>query len=364
MLVNKVSDIIKEYKNIQRSKRIRNNIGRVLKGSYIQGVELTKEEKMQIENKWKGTISIPISRGYNFFLGMKCLDGFDPNYLPSCYYLTSILKVLNDPQYCKLLNHKSLLELLYGNGIKHPKTILRSYGGMLLDEKYQLLQRNEAIEILKKKDCKLLYKPAAGAGQGKGIKLIADANDIDHICKELLNGEFIKNGDFVIQEHVTQSAETAIFNPTSLNSMRITTFNINDHVSPGSFALKCGPTGSVVDNVGSGKRGVIVGLDINGNLKDYGFYGNGEKAVAHNGVEFKGKVIPHFDRVVNAAVELHKHIEGCRIIGWDIALDNQYNPILIEGNMGKPGISFEQMCSGPIFGDRTDEVIDFIKANR
>ena len=268
------------------------------------------------------------------------------------------------PPYGKLLSHKSLLQIAYNNGITHPRTVIRSYGGILFDENFCPLLRNEAIGIIRKQNCKLLYKPATDSCQGKGVQLLVNAKDIDCLCKELSESKWVGKGDFVIQELVSQSTDTEIFNPTSLNCMRITTLNINHQVSAGSFAIKCGPAGSVVDNIGSGKRGVIVGVGKDGRLCEEGFYGNGEKTTSHNGVEFKGKAIPHFDRVINAAIEMHKYVEGCRIIGWDIALDRQNNPVLIEGNVCSPGIRFEQMCSGPIFGERTDEVIDFIRTNR
>lgn len=363
-LIKKLQLINRRRKDNQQSRFRGDEEKKFIKASCMPGEGLTKEEKKQIEDKWGGIVPIPLSRGYDYYLGMKCLDRFDANYLPACYYMPYILNTLNLRNHKGRLNHKSLLQLIYDNGIKHPRTIVRSYGGLLLDEKYRPLLRNEAVEIIKKQKCNLLYKPATGPGRGRGIELLSSTSDIERLCSEIADGELIRKGDFVIQEPVQQCIDTEMFNPTSLNCMRITTLNINNLVSPCSFALKCGPAGSVVDNIGVGKRGVIVGIDPGGNLREYGFYGNGEKATAHNGVEFKGKHIPHFDRVVNAAVELHKFVDGCSIVGWDIALDVQHNPVLIEGNTGIPGISFEQMCSGPIFGERTNEVINYIKRNK
>ena len=54
----------------------------------------------------------------------------------------------------------------------------------------------------------------------------------------------------------------------------------------------------------------------------------------------------------------------CGIIAWDIALDSTTSPLLIEANMWWPGISYGEICSGPIFGARTDEVIDYIKSHK
>mgnify|MGYP003538698525 FL=1 len=105
----------------------------------------------------------------------------------------------------------------------------------------------------------------------------------------------------------------------------------------------------------------MVGVDKDGQLADFGFYGNGEKATAHNGVPFKGHKITAYSRMVDAAKKLHSYAEACKIIGWDLALDENDNPVLIEGNTIYPGISVEQMCSGPIFGERTEEVVEYVK---
>ena len=36
---------------------------------------------------------------------------------------------------------------------------------------------------------------------------------------------------------------------------------------------------------------------------------------------------------------------------------------MIELNLTYPGIIIPQICTGPIFGIRTDEVIDFVRKN-
>lgn len=258
------------------------------------------------------------------------------------------------------VGHKSIIELAYRSGIGHPRTIIRTIGGVYFDEKFNPLLLNEVIEIIRKIDIPLLYKPSTDSEQGSGIRLILP-EDFNSLILEIRTGQiFCNNADFVIQVPVEQSIETKYFNPSSLNCMRITTFNINNNISVGSRAIKCGPTNSIVDNIGRGKRGVIVGIQPDGSLNDFGFYGNGEKTLSHNGIVFSEKSIPHFNLVEEAAIHLHEYVPSCKIIGWDIALDSKNQPVLIEGNTVYPGISFEQMCSGPIFGERTDEVIKYI----
>lgn len=331
---------------------------------FIGSVKLSREEKIQVYERWHGAVPCRLSRGHNFFAGMKGLGDFNPNYLPSSYFYPYVERILNPTYFNHKLFHKSLIELVYGSGIKHPHSVLRSYGGVLLNHDYKPVSIQEACSLIHHSDTPLLFKPATDTIQGNGIRYYQKGK-ISELERLIRTSEiFATQVDFVIQCPVEQSIETIIFNPTSLNCMRITTLNLNGKVSVCSRALKCGPKDSVVDNIGSGKRGVIVGINNDGTLCEKGFYGNGEIATQHNGTIFSGKNIPHFGLVEDAAIKLHSNFDSCKIIGWDIALDSDNQPVLIEGNVVYPGISMEQMCSGPIFGDRTDEVIDYLKHNK
>ncbi|MBD5326035.1 MAG: hypothetical protein HDS04_05075 [Bacteroides sp.] len=320
--------------------------------------KLNKDEIYLIQKKWGGVVK-NLTPGYVYYRGLKALDCFDANYLSSAYFYPYIERILNPAKYKFNLGHKAMLELVYGDIIAHPKTLLRSYGGVMFNEEYHAIRKSDAIRIIRAAEQPLLYKPAVDSAQGDGIRKF-DVSEFDELCK-LIDSNRLGQTDFVLQYLVEQSLDTKVFNPTSLNCMRITTLNLNGHITICSRAIKCGPQNSVVDNIGSGRRGVIVGIHPDGSLCERGFYGNGEIATEHNGVRFQDYKINHFHVVEDAAYRLHQIVPSCKIIGWDIALDYNNNPILIEGNTNYPGISLEQMCSGPIFGERTDEVIDYVR---
>ncbi len=322
--------------------------------------KLTKEEISLIYETW-GSLHLPIKNGLDFFRGLKPLFGFKPDFVPSSYFFPYIENILNPIAWKRLLSHKAMLEMLYGSGVRTPLTVLRSYGGVYLDKNYKPLTSTEATHVISECDFDLLYKPATDSEQGIGIEKYDVSKIPELVCKLRNRSILSNNSDFVIQKLIDQDPETAIFNPSSLNCMRITTLNLNGHVSVGSMAIKCGPKNSVVDNIGSGKRGVIVGISSDGTVANHGFYGNGETTLTHNGIKFEGKKIKSFPKLISTAINLHRFVPMCSVIGWDLALDSESNPILIEGNTVYPGISLEQMCSGPIFGERTDEVIDFLK---
>lgn len=325
---------------------------------------LTSNEKRLIKEAY-GKIIPNVKRGYKFFQALKHIDKFDVNYIPSSFYYPYLIQVLNPASYSKLLGHKGLLKSIYQSAINHPSTPLRSIGGIIFDENNYPVSSSDAAEILRGIGQAVLFKPATESNQGDGIKFF-DESDIRDLCSYIETRQFLlnDNSDFVVQLPVKQSAETAVFNPTSLNCMRVTTLNLNGRVTTHSMTLKCGPANSKVDNIGTGERGIIVGIDSDGYLHEKGFYGNGKMAAEHNGIRFGGRKITAFPKVVEAALKLHSLVDSCHVIGWDLALDEDNNPVLIEGNTVYPGISFEQMCSGPLFGDRLDEVIDYVAEHR
>lgn len=272
-----------------------------------------------------------------------------------------MLRKLNSEAIKSSLANKSLTDVLYKDVCKLPRTVLKSIGGVIFNANGQVISKKEAIQVVLEEKDQLILKASTDTSRGKGVVLVNEEVKQNLLRNIQDDSWIVPNNDFVLQQMVEQSDETKVFNPSSLNCMRITTLNLNGVVSVCSRAIKCGPKDSVVDNIGTGRRGVIVGLSPEGYLNEAGFYGNGDQATEHHGVQFEGKKIEHFDKVADAALSLHKLTDKCKIIGWDIALDSNNDPVLIEGNVKYPGIVFEQVCSGPIFGERTEEVIDYLR---
>ena len=353
------------YAEYLKNRHFSNSAGRIDNKILLpllksQNMILTNSEKLEIKEKWGKVIQTPIEKGFPFFRGLKILSRFSPDYLPTCYFYPFLLDILNPRKIVSLFEHKSLTQLLIGKIIQHPISILRTYGGGYLDSNYYAITHSKSVELLKSISTPVIMKPASGSSQGYGVRCY-DNGDSDKLIRDF-ECAITEKRDIVIQQIVSQSNDTSVFNNSSLNCFRITTINIGSRVFVGSRALKCGAPDSHVDNIGNGKNGVIVGVDSEGYLSDFGFFGNGEMVSSHNGVKFQGYRIKNFDSVLNSAIQMHEQLgNGCAIVGWDIALDAENRPVLIEGNVDFPGIFFEQLCSGPIFGDYTDEVISYIR---
>ena len=71
-------------------------------------------------------------------------------------------------------------------------------------------------------------------------------------------------------------------------------------------------------------------------------------------VVLDGYKIPSFEKAVDAVRNLHYQIPHFDLIGWDIAIDADGEPLLIEWNTW-PELS--QSVNGPAFGDYTERVL-------
>lgn len=322
---------------------------RIFKKEYQLGHTLSSDEKRAIKQRWR-MVRSPLSWGYNFFEMAKTIHGFDESFLPSSYYMPHIFEGLNPISEISLLANKSLQNLFFKD-IRQPQTIAACIaGGNLFDSDYNII----SMRALKDRLCKtnFIIKPARDSSMGRGVKLVksSDSFDLDNIIKPY-------GYNFIIQEVIRQSDFTRSLNPTSLNCMRLTSVNLNGRTTVENRVIKIGAKGQIVDNIGSGSGGMMIGLDESGRLKDFGFRVDGTKVNAkHDGKLFGGLIVPDFSKIEDFAIKCHAMIPSMGIVGWDIALDSDNNPILVEANSYWPGITMEQIASGPIFGQRTEEI--------
>ena len=115
-----------------------------------------------------------------------------------------------------------------------------------------------------------------------------------------------------------------------------------------------------VDNWGAG--GIIIGVNLNGTVKGYGYDIALNKFHCQNEIEFQEETIEEIPKLLESLEAEHKtNYSLCKLIGWDICFNKKNEPIIIELNSSQPGLIGEQLCNGPIFGDRTQEVLDYCK---
>lgn len=214
---------------------------------------------------------------------------------------------------------------------------------------------NDVLGVLKGVD-RFIIKPSHDSEQGRNVKLInTNTDDVGQVLREFKQ-------DFIIQEVVSQSSRTALFHKESLNTFRISTLNLNGKTSLCNILFRCGQGKSVVDNGFAG--GLMAGVSPDGRFLEpaYDKFFNRYNETA-DGIMFQGNCIAEMPQIVEQLLKWHAdYLPHIGFVGWDIALDKDENPVMIEVNLRGPGIQFEQLCSKtPLFGDRTDEVMDYVK---
>ena len=91
----------------------------------------------------------------------------------------------------------------------------------------------------------------------------------------------------------------------------------------------------------------------NGMLYDEGYLANWKIIDQHpdSKIPFSNKVIPNYKECVDLVLKLHKKIPMVRSVGWDVIVDQEDHPLVMEWNGYSNDIKFSEATQGPCFKD-------------
>lgn len=278
--------------------------------------------------------------------------GFNPFFISSvnqCYQLRAKLNPYN--QVCSLEN-KALVDT-YLPGIPFPEVFVRCINGCLFDKEMHALTFDEATSLLEAKK-QFVIKPALGSMCGRGVRRIDLSSEHaldDNWFRALFAGA---SDSFIAQEVLSQHPDIARLNPSSLNCCRITSVWVNGIYRYG-IMLKVGKKGSQIDNWNSG---YLVGIQEDGTLKEKGWDDQLQPVYeSDSGIRFEEVRYPCLDLLRACIESYHKrYFPQCGIVGWDVVIDAEQRPRVVEANLSIPGIPAEQLCSGAFLKDVRDEL--------
>ena len=71
------------------------------------------------------------------------------------------------------------------------------------------------------------------------------------------------------------------------------------------------------------------------------------------------------DKCKELVVKLaNRFLRISRLISWDLAIDDNGEPTLIEVNLCYGGTDIHQIANGPLYGDKTEEILEKVFRNR
>ncbi|WP_340102846.1 sugar-transfer associated ATP-grasp domain-containing protein [Rhodohalobacter sp. 8-1] len=248
---------------------------------------------------------------------------------------------------------KNNYENLFGD-LNHPETVLRYMKRKFHNSSIDPISEAEAKNIIQKTTYPLIVKPTiSSSGGGRNVRLLSSESDIKNLIP------FLKSctEDFIIQKKIEQNSQLSRFNSTSLNTLRILTFRYGTDILYLSTVARFGRANSITDNKAGG--GIFISVKPDGSLNNFGYSQNYLKIDKHPDSlkPFKGTVIDGFEKAVMLCITRHKRLPYFDLISWDIAIDEQNEPIMIELNLINQEINFHQVANGPLFGDYSEEII-------
>lgn len=290
------------------------------------------------------------------------LDSFDvTKVIPGPVFFPYVDPVFSHPQEAKTTSDKNFTDLLFPD-VRKPKTIIRFQDGLFLNDKYCIISKESAYEMIRQAG-NVIIKPSARSGGGHGMSFWS----VEHNNDSLLDGLFIGHRCYVVQEILRQHEKMSSLYSGSVNTIRMVTLLWNNEVHLISCMVRMGVNGSKVDNLSSGGMSCSVNLK-NGHLssKAFDFTNLNVTYDKHpQGGKFDGFVIPNWDKCVETVKRLAPRcVRVAKLIAWDIAIAENGDPVLIECNMMDTGCTSLQLDNGPLFGDLTDDVLDYVRTHK
>lgn len=221
-----------------------------------------------------------------------------------------------------------------------------------MNKDYRIITENDILEIVKNIETGLIIKKAENSMGGRNIHIWMPNESIESLINVLKEYK-----DCVVQQLVKQHESLSYLHKDSVNTIRIVTWNRMNEIIVLSSIVRMGVNGKKVDNASSG--GIFCGINEDGTLKDVAYDTTGKMYEKHpQGAIFKGHKITNFDKCVTLVKSLAPRFSSIsRLTSWDLAIDQNGEPLIIEANLSCGELDFHQITNGPLFGDYTEEMI-------
>ncbi len=310
--------------------------------------KLNKSQIEEIKNYYK-KIGFTIKQVRYHRILTSINDEFSVKYIPEDIFHLNILPALNCSRQAIGWGNKAMFDYFFPDE-SFPETVIRNMNGLFYDAKYEIITRDKALCIAKGLEG-FVIKPSLDTGSGKGVKYIDNTLNINELFDNY-------RCDYLIQLPINQHHFYKSLNPSSVNSLKIMSLLWEEEVRVLSTVIRVGAKGSFTDNVSSGNA-YMISVNQHGYIqgKKFDFIGN----VFEESIEsFYNTAVPGYLSAIDVIKRIHKKLPYFRLISWDFAIGTNENPILIEYNLRSPDAKMHQVFKGPLFGDLTDEVLEYV----
>lgn len=343
------SRVVRKYERRQQEKVLQEKITRNFKDLKVRR-KLTKEQEKEVNDYYISMIGkkVPLYCHEYFY---SRTGVFSKDYIPKDFYTLELRPRANVYKFQQAYDDKNIYDIiLAGESVVH--TILKNMNGYYYFEG-KPVSEEEAVSLCQNLE-EVIIKPSMTM-QGDGVRLLTVKNGMTNV-NGLTIGQLFKKykHNFLIQERVKQHPDIAALNPTSVNTMRILTYRSGMEVLVVYSVIRIGRSGQVIDNQCAGGISTTITKDGRLGKAAFGGYSEDDVRVTDSGITLEGYQLPSYDKAIDFVKRLHMKLPYFNIIGWDVSIEENGEPILIEYNTN-PGLSQSAFCSG--MGENTERII-------
>lgn len=357
LLTKQIINFQKRLVEFNLTMNARKEIKQVFKNSDIPKLKPDEIKEAKAFFKSKG-YKLKNTYWHRFY---KYMNGeFHKDYIPLDIFRPLIEPKLNRKIYWPALLDKNLTFNLFKE-FNQPKTIISNINGFYYSDNKIVSEALAAEKCYQQKNA-FIIKPTVETGRGRMVKKFTIDNGITSIDNLKVIDLFrLYKKDFIIQKFVEQSTQLSALNPSTLNTLRVVSYlNKEGVVCILNAYIRVGKPGCDTDNVSIG--GIACGVNEEGVLQKNGYTKKTpgkEKGIllkTPTGIVLEGFQIPNYSAVTKMVKDMHVTVPLFKIISWDIGIDDNDMPILIEYNTFYQNIDL-QMFNGPLLREYTDEIL-------
>lgn len=277
---------------------------------------------------------------------------YSEKYIPASVYFSSIVYRLNNFRFGPAYADKGFYDTLFVD-VNRPQTFVKNINGFFYDDQKSITKEEALIRCQNLEGA--VIKPTIFGQWGRGVEVFHVENGIIPELGSSVEELFTKyKENYIIQSKLQQHPDLAVLNPSSVNTIRVLSYRRSNEVVILYAVIRIGRLGKTVDNETAG--GIKADIDLStGRIKGIAFGSPPEKDMpkTDSGVEINNYLIPSFSKILGFVKDLHQRLPYYRLVGWDISVDYNGNPVMIEWNRAA---ELSQVAHGPAFGDYTEEI--------
>ena len=263
---------------------------------------------------------------------------FKEGWIPNNYYGTYVVPTRNGA-YGNISARRGLaFPLLQSDALPDRLYLIN---GRFFDRDMNPVPEGMVAELVFRSEAKAVFK-LDSSQKGRGVHILQRS--------DFSTDKLFSLGEGVLQQFVQQHDILRQLSPDAVATLRLTTVADPSGLPVLKAAfLRMGRAGD--KHVGFDNE-IEVAIDIHsGGFHDFAYMSNWEPCTHHpdTGYTFRNQILPGYPESVALVLELHRKLCYVQNIGWDIAINTEGKPVLMEWNGGHNDIVFSEATTGPCF---------------